>query len=43
MAEVVDELTRIPPEKVSPLGLFNGQIKMADDFDDPLPEFEEYT
>jgi antitoxin (DNA-binding transcriptional repressor) of toxin-antitoxin stability system len=30
-------LTRIPPKKVSPLGMFKGQIEMADDFDDPVP------
>ncbi len=25
------------------IGMYNGQIKIYDNFDDPLPEFEEYV
>lgn len=25
------------------IGMYNGQIKIHDDFDDPLEEFEEYS
>ena len=31
-----------PPRKVPTIGAFQGQMVMSDDFDDPLPEFEEY-
>ena len=30
-----------PPDRISGLG--KGQVVIHDDFDDPLPEFEEYT
>jgi hypothetical protein len=31
-----------PLKKVPTIGAFEGQMVMSDDFDDPLPEFEEY-
>ena len=30
------------PKKEFPFGALKGQIWVADNFDDPLPEFEEY-
>jgi len=39
-----DTVKLIPvPKKCSWIGMWEGQIKIHDDFDDPLPEFEEYT
>lgn len=35
-------LKRMPVNKPRKPGLFKSQIKIADDFDDPLPEFEPY-
>ena len=35
-------LKRMPTNKRRKPGLFKGQIKIAEDFDDPLPEFEPY-
>jgi prevent-host-death family protein len=36
-------LTPIPQKrKRNWIGMYEGQIKIHDDFDDPLPEFEEY-
>ena len=35
-------LKRMPVNKPRKPGLFKGQIKIAEDFDDPLPEFEPY-
>ena len=35
-------LKRMPVNKPRTPGLFKGQIKIAEDFDDPLPEFEPY-
>ena len=35
-------LKRMPVNKPRIPGLFKGQIKIAEDFDDPLPEFEPY-
>jgi hypothetical protein len=36
---------RVVAESHSParLGILAGQIELADDFDEPLPEFEPYT
>ena len=36
------KLTPIP-KKRSWIGMYEGQIKIHDDFDDPLPEFEDYA
>ena len=37
-------LTPIPKQnKPNWIGMYNGQIIIHDDFDDPLEEFEEYT
>ena len=30
------------PRKRNWIGMYKGQIKIHDDFDDPLPEFEDY-
>ncbi len=30
-----------PPPPPRPIGLWKGQVWMSDDFDDPLPEFED--
>ena len=30
------------PKQEFPFGILKGKIKVADNFDDPLPEFEEY-
>lgn len=30
------------PKKGSWIGMYEGQIKIHDNFDDPLPEFEDY-
>ena len=30
-------------KKRSWIGMYEGQIKIHDDFDDPLPEFEDYA
>ncbi|MCY3834628.1 MAG: hypothetical protein OXG85_16575 [Chloroflexi bacterium] len=35
-------LKRMPENKPRKPGMFKGQIKIAEDFDDPLPEFEPY-
>ena len=35
-------LAAIKTPKQRPFGIAKGLIKMADDFDDPLPEFAEY-
>ena len=35
-------LKRMPVNKPRKAGLFKGKIKIAEDFDDPLPEFEPY-
>jgi prevent-host-death family protein len=36
-------LTKLPRKMVPiPWGIFEGKIEMADDFDAPLKEFEEY-
>lgn len=35
-------LKRMPVNKPRKPGMFKGQIKIAEDFDDPLPEFEPY-
>jgi len=37
------KLIPVPAKKRSWIGMYEGQIKIHDDFDDPLPEFEEYT
>ena len=37
------KLTPIPTKKRNWIGMYEGQIKIHDDFDDPLPEFEDYT
>ncbi len=34
--------TIVPKKGPRKAGLFEGQIKIAEDFDDPLPEFEPY-
>ena len=31
------------PKKRDWIGMYEGQITIRDDFDDPLPEFEDYT
>ena len=36
------KLTPVPKKKRNWIGMYEGQIKIHDDFDDPLPEFEEY-
>ena len=36
-------LKPLPPNKPRKPGMFRGQIKIAEDFDDPLPEFRPYT
>ena len=37
-------LTPVPKKnKRNWIGMYDGQIKIHDDFDDPLPEFEEYS
>ena len=36
-------LKEMPVNKPRKPGLFKGQIKIADDFDEPLPEFEPYV
>ncbi len=35
-------LKRLPVNKSRKPGLFEGKIKIAEDFDDPLPDFEPY-
>ena len=35
-------LKRMPGNKPRKPGMFKGQIKIAEDFDGPLPEFEPY-
>lgn len=35
-------LKRMPENKPRKPGMFKGKIKIADDFNDPLPEFEPY-
>ena len=35
-------LNRLTPNKPRKLGMFKGKMKIAEDFDDPLPEFEPY-
>ncbi len=35
-------LKRLPPNKPRKAGMFKGKIKIAEDFDDPLPDFEPY-
>ena len=35
-------LKPLPANKPRKPGLFKGQIKIADDFDEPLPEFKPY-
>ena len=35
-------LKRMPANKPRKPGMFKGKIKIAEDFDDPLPEFEPY-
>ncbi len=35
-------LKRMPVNKPRKPGMFKGKIKIAEDFDDPLPEFEPY-
>ncbi len=32
----------LPGKEGFPFGILRGKIKISDDFDDPLPEFEEY-
>jgi len=41
-AEANTELTEEEPKKRGGLGIWKGKIWMADDFDAPLEEFEEY-
>lgn len=41
-----DTVKLIPVPKESKrnwIGMYEGQITIQDDFDDPLPEFEEYS
>ena len=40
--EVV-KLAPVQKRKRGWIGMYEGQIKIHDDFDDPLPEFEDYT
>ncbi|MBV9242610.1 MAG: type II toxin-antitoxin system Phd/YefM family antitoxin [Acidobacteria bacterium] len=35
-------LSPIQKKKRDWIGMWEGQVKIRDDFDDPLPEFEEY-
>jgi prevent-host-death family protein len=40
-----EEVAKIEPvrkKKRNWIGMYEGQIKIHDDFDDPLPEFEDY-
>lgn len=39
-ARLVAFVTQHPPVR---LGVLSGQIELAEDFDEPLPEFEPYT
>ncbi len=41
-AEMV-KLVPVKKKKKSWIGMYKGQIKIHDNFDDPLEEFEEYT
>jgi antitoxin (DNA-binding transcriptional repressor) of toxin-antitoxin stability system len=38
----VARLVRFTPVFLRPIGLEDGKLVIADDFDDPLPEFEPY-
>lgn len=40
--EEVVKLYPIQKKKREWIGMWKGQIKIHDDFDDPLPEFEDY-
>ena len=40
--EEVIKLEPVKKKKRSWIGMWEGQVKIHDDFDDPLPEFEEY-
>lgn len=41
--EVAKIVSATPPAKRSGFGSWKGHIEMSEDFDDPIPGFEDYT